>query len=58
MMIRMSLAPAAFAASTNSFSRSERNSPRTTRASATQKRSARMTPIFIGCGIVTVTGPG
>ena len=32
-MMRMSLAPAAFAASTNSFSRSERNKPRTTRAS-------------------------
>ena len=43
-MIRGSLAPAAFAASTNSFSRSERKSPRTMRASPIQKRSARMMP--------------
>ena len=56
-MMRMSLAPAAFAASTNSFSRSDRKRPRTMRASVTQSRSARMSPIFIGCGIVTVIGP-
>ena len=54
----MSLAPAAFAASTNSFSRSDRKRPRTTRASPTQKSSARMIPIFIGCGIVTGIGRG
>ena len=42
-MIRMSPDPAAFAASTYSFSRSDRNMPRTMRASAVQKKSARMT---------------
>ena len=43
-MICRSPAPAAFAASTNSFSRSERNVPRTTRARFTQRRNARMSP--------------
>ena len=45
-MIRASLAPLALAASTYSFSRSERNVPRTMRASTVQKRKARMRPIF------------
>ena len=56
-MMRRSLAPAAAAASTNSFSRSDRKRPRTMRARVTQSRNARMSPIFIGCGIVTVIGP-
>ena len=51
-MIRMSLAPDAFAASTNSFSRSDRNTPRTMRARPVQKRKARMSPTFIGWEIV------
>ena len=41
-MIRRSPAPAAFAASTYSFSRSDKKMPRTTRASDVQKKSARM----------------
>ncbi len=41
-MIRESPAPDAFAASTYSFSRSERKTPRTTRAIPVQKKSARM----------------
>ena len=56
-MMRLSPAPAALAASTNSFSRNERNSPRTMRAIPVQKRNARMRPITIGCGIVTVVTP-
>ena len=55
-MMRMSLAPAAFAASTNSFSRSDRKRPRTMRASPTQNRNARMIPIFIGWEIGIVIG--
>ena len=51
-MIRMSLAPEAFAASTNSFSRSERKTPLTMRASPVQKRNARMSPTFDGWEIV------
>ena len=47
-MIRTSLAPLAFAASTYSFSRSERNTPRTMRAIDVQKSSARMTPTLSG----------
>ena len=42
-MMRMSPEPAAFAASTYSFSRSDRNTPRTMRARPVQKKSARIT---------------
>ena len=41
-MIRASPAPDAFAASTYSFSRKERKTPRTTRAMPVQKKAARM----------------
>ncbi|CPU62287.1 Uncharacterised protein [Mycobacteroides abscessus] len=43
-MIRVSLAPATRAASTNSRSRSERNSPRTRRASGGHSTSPRNAP--------------
>ncbi len=42
-MIRRGLAPSARAASTNSFSRSDRNSPRTNRASDVQSTKPRTT---------------
>ena len=54
-MILLSLAPAAFAASTNSFSRRDRKTPLTIRASPVQKRNARMSATFTGWE--SVTGP-